>query len=101
MNRILPAILMVFLIAGAAYGWNFEKSSIPVDQIQSGGPPKDGIPALLNPTFVTPAESGLDPEDRVIGFVSGGDARAYPIRIMSWHELVNDEVNGKPVLASW
>ncbi len=101
MNRILPSILMVFLFAGAAYGWNFEKSSIPVDQIQSGGPPKDGIPALLNPRFVTPAESGLDPGDRVIGFVSGGDARAYPIRIMAWHELVNDEVNGKPVLASW
>ncbi len=101
MNRILPAILIVFLTVVAAYGWSFEKSSIPVDQILSGGPPKDGIPALLNPKFATPAESGLDPEDRVIGFVSGGDARAYPMRIMSWHELVNDEVNGKPVLVSW
>jgi hypothetical protein len=101
MYRILLATLAVCLIAGTAYGWDFDKHSIPVDQILSGGPPKDGIPALLTPRFATSAESGLEPEDRVIGFVSGGDARAYPMRIMSWHELVNDEVNGKPVLVSW
>jgi len=84
-----------------AAGWDFSKTDIPTDQILSGGPPRDGIPALLAPKFVEPADAGLDPDDRVLGFVSDNQARAYPIRILSWHELVNDEVNGQPILVSW
>ena len=101
MLRTLLAILLSLTAVQTAAAWDFSKASIPVDQILSGGPPKDAIPALFNPKFVQPAESGLAPEDRVLGFAADGQARAYPIRILSWHELVNDEVNGKPVLVSW
>jgi hypothetical protein len=62
----------------------------------SGGPPKDGIPAIDNPVFWTPEEADdyLDSGDIVFGLVEGGEARAYPQRILVWHEIVNDVVGG-------
>jgi hypothetical protein len=72
---------------------NQESWSIPVDEIFDGGPGKNGIPALTDPEFIS-AESAeyLDDEDLVIGFVAGNEARAYPHKIMDWHEIVNDRV---------
>jgi hypothetical protein len=101
MKRIAAA-LAVFALAAPAGAWDYSRHSIPVEEILSGGPPRDGIPALLDPKFVPAGEAGfLKPNDRVLGFVHGDEARAYPIRILSWHELVNDRVGGVPVLASW
>ncbi len=83
-------------------GFDFTKHTIPTDEIQSGGPPKDGIPALLNPKFV-PAKTAdfVKKEDRVLGLFINGEAKAYPIKIMNWHEIVNDSVGGKPVMVSY
>ncbi len=103
MKKLLAVLLILVWAVPVHASWDFSKSSIPVDDIQSGGPPRDGIPALFNPEYLTASDADelLTSEDRVLGFVSGGKARAYPIRIMSWHELVNDSLNGIPYLVSW
>lgn len=61
----------------------------------SGGPPKDGIPAIDEPAYLSADNAGLEPSDEVFGVVVGGQALAYPQKIMYWHEVVNDEINGK------
>lgn len=63
---------------------------------QSGGPGKDGIPSIDDPQFQSAAEADdyLDSGDRIIGIVRNGEARAYPQRILVWHEIVNDTVGG-------
>lgn len=78
---------------------NFEKRSVELNEIQSGGPPKDGIPAIDAPKFTTPsaADEWLDPNEPVVSVSIGGDARAYPLQILIWHEIVNDEVGTIPV----
>jgi hypothetical protein len=98
----LIVILLVLLFNSPAMAWNFDKHSIPVDEIMSGGPPKDGIPALTNPDYVSAKKASfLKKDDQVIGLVVSGNARAYPLKIMSWHELVNDTIGGQPILVSW
>ena len=67
---------------------------------QSGGPPKDGIPSIDDPTFVSPEASGLDEESIVLA-VGGSDPKAYPRRILVHHEIVNDEVDGTPVSVTY
>lgn len=76
---------------------NFEKSAVSAwDEILSGGPPKDGIPALSDPVLVsTKDERFLKPREPVITLeIEGQKARAYPIRYLIWHEIVNDVVAG-------
>jgi hypothetical protein len=69
-----------------------------VEEIQWGGVVVDGIPALDNPTMI-PATEGdyLEPGEPVFGIELNGDARAYPLRIMDWHEMANDVVGGVPI----
>jgi hypothetical protein len=98
----LTVALLLLLPGSAPADWDFSKSIIPTDEILSGGPPKDGIPALSNPEYVPAAEAGyMRDDEEVIGFTLEGESRAYPLRILSWHELVNDRIGGKPVLVSW
>lgn len=82
---------------------DFEKTSVPNwVEILSGGPPKDGIPALDNPIFVRASgKTGIDPTEPVITLEMGGQARAYPIRYLTWHEIVNDTVGGVPVAVTF
>lgn len=69
-----------------------------LEEIQWGGVRKDGIPALTNPHHV-PARAAtyLTPDELVLGLVVRGEARAYPLRIMDWHEMANDVVGGVPI----
>jgi len=85
-----------------ATGWDLNDNLVPVAEILSGGPPKDGIPALILPAYV-PADdaTSLIDEEPVLGVVYNGIARAYPLRILSWHELVNDDFGEDPLLVSW
>ena len=105
MKYITPIVLTLLLTVPLPVhaDWDFSKSSIPVEDIRGGGPPKDGIPALFSPQYMTVSEADklLNPEERVLGLTLNGVSRAYPIRIMSWHELVNDEIAGIPYLVSW
>ncbi|MBT3791279.1 MAG: DUF3179 domain-containing protein [Alphaproteobacteria bacterium] len=77
---------------------DFSNTSIDLSEIMSGGPPKDGIPSIDNPLFVPLAEATQYAEtEPVIGLSINGDARAYPLQILMWHEIVNDTVGGVPV----
>jgi len=72
-------------------GFDVSGALIPVEEIRSGGPPRDGIPAIDEPRFVSAAEATfLAADARVIGLALDGQARAYPISILNWHEVVND-----------
>ncbi|WP_447980699.1 DUF3179 domain-containing protein [Candidatus Nitrospira bockiana] len=85
-----------------AWAFDLSKHSVPLDQIVSGGPGKDGIPAILNPLFVRAQDAGfLHAEDRVLGMSQGQEAKAYPIKILNWHEIVNDTIGGRPVLVTY
>ena len=78
------------------------KHIIPLDKIKSGGPPKDGIPSIDKPKFVKSSESEfISDDDLVIGIDINGEQRAYPLFIMVWHEIVNDEVGGVPVAVTY
>ncbi len=82
--------------------FNLDKTLVPVKEISNGGPPKDGIPALNSPDFVTARKAGfLKPEDRVIGITNGQEARAYPLRILNYHEIVNDRLGDIPVAVTF
>ncbi len=85
-------------------GWktDFEKSSISFSEILSGGPPKDGIPSIDSPKF-QPASSikTLGDRDPVIRLDIKGDIRAYPLQVLTWHEIVNDVVGGVPVAVTY
>ena len=77
--------------AGSKNGFDLSESIIPEEEILSGGPPRDGIPALNDPVFISAAEADfLDPQSRVMGISRNGISKAYPIAIMNWHEIVND-----------
>jgi hypothetical protein len=77
------------------------KAIVPLDQIVSGGPPRDGIPSIDSPKFVSAEDAGLQDSDLVLGLNINGDIRAYPLNILVWHEIVNDEVGGTPVAVTY
>jgi len=100
--RWLLLILLLIFPGLALAGWDTSNSLIDTDEIRSGGPPKDGIPALSNPQFVVASKASFMRDDeQVLGVAINGVARAYPTRILSWHELVNDRFRDLPVLVSW
>lgn len=82
---------------------NWERHTIDYDEILSGGPPRDGIPSIDNPQFIDQAEAAgwLAGNEPVIALEIGGDARAYPLQILTWHEIVNDVVGDVPVVVTF
>ena len=78
---------------------DFENSSVDHSEIMSGGPPKDGIPAIDNPVFIesSVASEWLKDKEPVIVLEMNGIARAYPLQILMWHEIVNDEIGDSAV----
>jgi hypothetical protein len=80
----------------AKNGFDLSNASIPTSEILQGGPPRDGIPAISNPAMISAEEAEyLEKDDIILGIVIDGVAKAYPIRILNWHEIVNDAINGK------
>lgn len=82
---------------------DFSISAVPFVEILSGGPPKDGIPALSDPEFIPVIEEDrIDPREPVIAVELGGQTpRAYPIRYLTWHEIVNDTVGKLPIAVTF
>ena len=77
---------------------DFSRTSIDLSEILSGGPPKDGIPSIDTPSFIPVGEASQYADtEPVISISINGDARAYPLQILMWHEIVNDTVGGVPV----
>lgn len=96
-QTILLATAVLFLS-----GFNLENSIVPKEDILSGGPPKDGIPALLDPQSIPNEKASyLEDSDQVIGVSVNGSARAYPIKILNWHEAVNDVLGGEPIVVTF
>ncbi|WP_447970324.1 DUF3179 domain-containing (seleno)protein [Nitrospira sp. M1] len=82
--------------------FDFSNNSIPLDQIFSGGPSKDGIPAILDPVFIQATKATfLNDQDRFLGLLEGNKTKAYPIKILNWHEIVNNLLSGKPVVVTY
>ena len=116
LTQILAASLAAALVFGApakadpgrwAAEWpntDFTSSSVGAwSEILSGGPPRDGIPAVDDPSFVrVSAETRLEPREPVITVeIDGAEPRAYPIRYLMWHEIVNDTIAGMPVAVTF
>jgi len=81
---------------------DFTKHAVSLDEIQSGGPPKDGIPAIDHPKFIGSRDaSWLTDREPVILVERHGAARAYPLQILVWHEIVNDTLGGDPVVITF
>ncbi len=83
------------------YEWpttDFDKTSVDFRDIISGGPRKDGIPPIDDPKFKPVSEiNHLADTEPVIGLIVNGEKKAYPLQILMWHEIVNDEIGGVPV----
>ncbi|UWQ20420.1 DUF3179 domain-containing protein [Jannaschia sp. W003] len=80
---------------------DFSRSTVDLSEIVSGGPPRDGIPALDDPAF-GPGASGLDPREPVVTLALPGEsARAYPVRYLLWHEIANDRIGEVPVAVTY
>lgn len=116
MKRLLTlgALCLVLALVNAAQanpdswkrrGWDntdFDRTSVSFSEILSGGPPKDGIPAIDNPKFASASEvENIPGTEPVIRLEINGDKRAYPLRVMTWHEIVNDTVGGVPVAVTY
>jgi hypothetical protein len=83
-------------------GFDMSISLIPREEVFHGGPPKDGIPALTSPLHLKATDAHyLSPHNLVIGVVVNGEARAYPVRILTWHENVNDVLGGIPIAVTY
>lgn len=82
---------------------NHERSSIELSEILSGGPPRDGIPPIDAPEFVSieQAQQWLQDQEPVVALTHNGESRAYPLQILMYHEIVNDQFGSKPVAVTF
>ncbi|RMG97963.1 MAG: DUF3179 domain-containing protein [Chloroflexi bacterium] len=82
---------------------NFCRHTVPYEEIRFGGVQRDSIPAIDTPIFDTVAQGSqwLADVEPVLAFVWQDDARAYPLQILVWHEIVNDVVGGRPVVVTY
>ena len=112
MKALIAACLWAAAAAAAAQSaedrreWprtDFSRRTVELSEIESGGPPKDGIPAIDRPRFVAPggARAWLGPKEPVLVLRIERDARAYPLQILMYHEIVNDSVAGVPVAVTF
>lgn len=91
------------------FGWkdewpktDFTKHTVKYDEIMSGGPPKDGIPSIDDPKFEEISEiDNIADTEPVVGVVINGKAKAYPLRVLTWHEIVNDKLGGTPITVTY
>ncbi len=106
-NMRFCLIILTLLCFQAAYGKSFNgfdlsNSLIDKKNIVQGGPPRDGIPAISNPGYVSvDAADFMNSDDIVLGFLIDGNAFAYPRHILNWHEIVNDKIDDKAFVISY
>jgi len=111
-TRLGPTLSMILLAACGGvqelpgqetWETDFTKRTVDLDEIISGGPPKDGIPAIDNPKFISADEADdfLEDDEPVAVVRRNGVAKAYPIQILIYHEIVNDAVGGDPISVTY
>ena len=91
------------LAAERVNGFDLSGALVERELIRRGGPPRDGIPSIDDPTFTGAdgANRWLDDDARVLGIELDGVTRAYPVPILDWHEIVNDRIGDRPLLVTW
>jgi hypothetical protein len=79
------------------------KYIVDPDKLIGGGPPKDGIPSIDNPRYVSveEADEWIEDNELVLAIIYKGVKRVYPLQIMVWHEIVNDIIAGDPILITY
>jgi len=80
---------------------DFSHTAVDLAEIMSGGPSRDGIPSIDDPKFAAVGEVDLPGNEPVLSVQVGDNARAYPLRILMWHEIVNDTVGGVPLAITY
>jgi len=102
---VLPQLFLVWGTTDAAMknGFELKGALVPKSEILEGGPPKDGIPALMRPQFVTQKQiKGMfGKAEKAIVVEFQGKQKAYPISILNWHEIVNDSIGGKAIVVTY
>src|SRR6056297_3259132 len=85
------------------FSTDFTRSTITFETILSGGPPKDGIPSIDSPTFISreAADQWIGPQEAVLVLRYEGRVRVYPLQILMWHEIVNDVIDGASVIVTY
>jgi Protein of unknown function (DUF3179) len=102
--RVIVTVLMAApaVVAVAQNGFDLSNATIPRDEILPGGPPRDGIPAINQPQFIKPSEVNfLRDDDRVLSVKIDNEVRAYSLRILNWHEIVNDQVGDHAIAVTY
>jgi hypothetical protein len=98
----LQVSMPALLFAASLNGFDLDDALIPSDEVFHGGPGKDGIPAIDEPKFDRATDvKWLQDDDRVLGMTLAGVSKAYPLRILNWHEIVNDRFGSDPVVVSY
>lgn len=99
---IIVFFTMSFPVESRIEEFDTSGSSIPLYEIHHGGPDKDGIPAIDKPLWGMIEDADfMKASDLVIGLKYNGVAKAYPIKILNWHEVVNDTIAGMPIVVTW
>lgn len=80
---------------------NFDKHNVDLDEIRSGGPPKNGIPPIYAPQFKPASDIDLAAQEPVITVTIGEETKAYPLRVLMWHEIANDTLGGVPIAVTY
>lgn len=94
---LLLTALSTVLNADTKNGFELSTALVPETQIFKGGPAKDGIPAIDKPHFISARKARfMKNDDRVLGIEIAGISRAYPVKILNWHEIVNDRIGREP-----
>jgi len=107
MKLKLIAILILALAASVlaqdtVNGFKLTDLRVERDTIKSGGPPRDGIPSIDKPQFISPEKADfMKDDDIVLSYTHDGKTRAYPLRVLIWHEIVNETIANKPILVTY
>ncbi len=98
---ILSLLVVSTVEGGVKNGFDLDGSLVPEDEIFGGGPPRDGIAAINKPVFIQSTDASLAANEAVIGVHLSGISKAYPIRILNRHEVVNDFFGSAGVVVSF
>ena len=99
---IYPLLQQQLNASSPTNGFDLSQSLVPIKEIYHGGPPRDGIPSLDHPEFLSPGQINfLTEQDPVMGVTLDGIARAYPLKILNLHEIVNDRIGGTAIAITY
>ncbi len=109
-KRSLTQALLLLFVLSLSESWAVQKPNgfdvsdalVPAEEILAGGPPRDGIPAIDKPRFLQgDIAREIAADAQILGIELNGVAKAYPLGIMTWHEIVNDRFRNTPIVVTY